>query len=350
MSVLPAARRRAGALFAALILFAASRSKAADQMLLLEVILNGRDTHQIVRFEDRNGALFARPADLQAIGLAVPAGLQRSPAGMVPLDGLPGLNATLNFPAQSVAIEAAPAALGKTVLEAVPTAPAVPGEVTPGVLLDYDLLGTLAGPQTSASGLFDLRAFNRLGVFELTGVAYANYGPGVPDFVRLDTNFTHDDPADLRRIVAGDMISGALSWTRAVRMGGLQVATDFALRPDLVTFPVPVLSSQAALPSTAEVLVNGVESFNGSVNAGPFSIRALPVVSGAGEVTLVVRNALGQQVTTTLPFYAATSLLEPGLSHTRSRPGPCAAITGWSVTIMAPGPHRSRSAEASPIG
>jgi len=312
----PTSRQWAGFVLLAAALLPASRPCfAADQMLLLEVFLNGADTNQIVRFEDRDGALYASPGDLAQIGLKVPGGLRPGPNGMVPLAGLPGVQAELHFAAQSVAIEAGPSALGTTVIEAVPTPPAVQGEVTPGVLLDYDLLGTLAGPETSASGLFDFRAFDQIGVLESTGVAYAHYGPGVPDFVRLDTNFTHDDPVDLRRAIAGDFVSGALTWTRAVRMGGLQVATDFALRPDLVTFPVPVLSGQAAVPSTAQVLVNGVQSFNGSVNAGPFAIRALPVVSGAGDITLVTRNALGQQVTTTLPFYAATTLLRPGLSQ-----------------------------------
>jgi outer membrane usher protein len=291
------------------------RALAAGQFLLLEVFLNGSDTHRIVRFDDRDGALYATPADLALLGLAIPSGLTPDSEGMVPLASLHGVTGKLDFATQSVAIAATPSALRPTILEAAPAAPVVRGEATPGLLLDYDLLGTISGPVSSASGFFDVRAFNRLGVLESTGVGYANYGPGLPDFVRLDTNVTHDDPAALRRWIAGDFVSGALSWTRAVRMGGIQVATDFALRPDLVTFPVPVVSGQAAVPTTAEVLVNGVQSFNGSVNAGPFAIRELPVVTGAGDVTLVLRNALGQQVTTTLPLYASVALLRPGLSQ-----------------------------------
>ena len=46
---------------------------------------------------------------------------------------------------------------------------------------------------------------------------------------------------------------------------------------------------------------------------GPFEIQQLPVISGAGTITMTMTNALGQQVTVTRPFYAGSALLAPGL-------------------------------------
>ena len=131
---------------------------------------------------------------------------------------------------------------------------------------------------------------------------------------RLDTSFTYADPESLRRFRVGDLITGGLSWTRPVRLGGAQVGTDFALRPDLVTFPVPAVGGQVAVPSTVDLLVNGVRVLSREVEPGPFAIRDVPVVSGAGEVSLVVENAQGRETLTTLPFYASNALLTPGLT------------------------------------
>jgi outer membrane usher protein len=93
----------------------------------------------------------------------------------------------------------------------------------------------------------------------------------------------------------------------------VQLTSDFSLRPDLVTFPLPSVSGVAAVPSTVDVLVNGNRLLSQQVKAGPFQIPQLPVVTGAGTVSMAVTNALGQQVNVELPFYASSSLLKPGL-------------------------------------
>jgi len=61
------------------------------------------------------------------------------------------------------------------------------------------------------------------------------------------------------------------------------------------------------------VLVNGVRQLTESVQPGPFEVHTLPVVTGAGEMAVSVVNLLGQQTLVTLPFYASTALLAPGL-------------------------------------
>ena len=115
------------------------------------------------------------------------------------------------------------------------------------------------------------------------------------------------------RYTAGDFITGGLAWTRPVHIAEFQVREDFSMRPDLVTFPMPAIRGSAGVPSTVNVLADGNLVASGSVGAGPFEVPQLPVVTGAGNITMTVTNALGQQVTLTQPFYASSSLLAPGL-------------------------------------
>jgi len=43
-------------------------------------------------------------------------------------------------------------------------------------------------------------------------------------------------------------------------------------------------------------------------------VSNIPLVTGAGNVQMVIRDSSGQETKTTLPFYASASLLAPGLS------------------------------------
>ncbi|WP_217590065.1 fimbria/pilus outer membrane usher protein [Burkholderia sp. GbtcB21] len=85
------------------------------------------------------------------------------------------------------------------------------------------------------------------------------------------------------------------------------------MRPDLVTFPLPMVSGSAAVPSTVDVLANGTRVFSRQVEAGPFEIPQLPMVTEAGTISMTLTNALGQQLVATLPFYASSAPLAPGL-------------------------------------
>ncbi len=69
---------------------------------------------------------------------------------------------------------------------------------------------------------------------------------------------------------AGDFISGGLSWTRPVYLGGIQAQRNFALRSDLVTLPLPSFGGTAAVPSTLEVYTQNVRTYTGNIPAGPY--------------------------------------------------------------------------------
>ncbi|WP_297835496.1 fimbria/pilus outer membrane usher protein, partial [Pseudomonas sp.] len=131
--------------------------------------------------------------------------------------------------------------------------------------------------------------------------------------VRLDSTFSISDPTTLRTFNAGDFINAGLSWTRPIRMVGVQMITNFALRPDLVTYPRPGMTGEVAVPSSVDIFVNGLHQSSTQVQPGPFELNQLPVTSGGGDISVVVKDASGRQTTQTLPFYASSLLLNQGL-------------------------------------
>ncbi len=289
---------------------------AEGQILLLEVIVNGYATGKIVEFTEKRETLTARASDLREVGLIVPDKLAPTPDRPVNLSDLKGISFRIDVPTQRLLITATNASLAPALLTLAGTKQVAPAQSSLGATLNYDVTGTNAGATNTAVGDLDFRLFSPWGVASSTGLVYVGDSPeglGTNDVVRLDSAYKLSDPETLRRYNVGDFISGSLGWTRSVRLGGLQITSDFSLRPDLVTFPLPSLSGATAVPSTVDVLVNGNRTLSREIGAGPFEVPQVPVVTGANTVSLSVINALGKQEQVTLPFYASATLLAPGL-------------------------------------
>jgi outer membrane usher protein len=150
--------------------------------------------------------------------------------------------------------------------------------------------------------------------------AFAPAGAGRSDFFigndivrRLDSYWIHDDTGSATRLRLGDSISQAAQWETPVHFGGLQWGTDFALQPERITFPLPSISGSAALPSTAQLYVNGVQQSQQPLQPGQFRFDSVPTVTGAGDLSIVIRDSLGRFQTVTQPFYTSPRLLAAGL-------------------------------------
>jgi outer membrane usher protein len=322
----PAAAQLSTLMAAIVILGSTSQpARAAEQMLLLDVVVNGYPIEQIGDFVIRDGVLLSKRSELKDLGFRLPDNLPVQSGDLINLHALPGVTWRVDEARQALIITATDAALLPTLL----SVNAASGSNTAiesgtGATLNYDLNVTASKGRNSAVGLLDLRAFSPGGVLSSGMLVYAGQGqrnPGTASAIRLDSTYTFSETNTLRRYRVGDFITGSLAWTRPVRLGGVQLTSDFSMRPDLVTFPLPSLSGSAAVPSTVDVLVNGNRLLSRQVGAGPFEIPQLPVVTGAGTVALTVTNALGRQVVTTLPFYASADLLTPGLQTFSAQAG-----------------------------
>jgi outer membrane usher protein len=99
-----------------------------------------------------------------------------------------------------------------------------------------------------------------------------------------------------------------------VRFGGLQWARNFTTDPGFITFPTPAIGGLAEKPSVVDIYVNNVKSLSEQVPTGPFDLYNVPVTTGKGELSLIVKDLLGREYIVTVPYYASPSLLRKGLS------------------------------------
>ncbi len=302
---------------AALALALTPPAQAADQGLLLDVWVNGFPIDRIGEFVLRDGTLLSRPQELSDLGFKLPPGAKPGADGLLPLSALPGATWKLDQGAQALHLTAPFDDIVPAVLNAggggQPGSHAI--ESGTGATVNYDITGTDSRQQHVLSGLLDARVFSPYGVASTDVLAYAGgglRGPGTESILRLDSAYAYADTDSQRRYYLGDFINGGLTWTRPVRFGGVQITSDYSMRPDLITFPLPSLSGVAAVPSAVDVLVNGTRILSQQVAPGPFEIPQLPVVTGAGTIDMTVINALGKQVTVSQPFYASAAMLATG--------------------------------------
>lgn len=306
---------------AALLLCAAlcvgAPAHAAERALLLEVYINGTSTAKLQNFTERAGQLYATRADLEELGLIVSPHAAQAADGMIDVAALGAQPYWLDERAQALYLVPAAGSLKPTLLSTHGADPkaAPPLDTGRGAVLNYDAVIThTSGGGQAASALLDARAFAPQGTITSGTLVQSSHANGAPTVLRLDTTFTHADPATLKRTSAGDFISSGVAWSRPVRMAGVQFGTDFALRPDLVTMPMPRLAGETAVPSTVDVMVNGVRQLTQNVNPGPFEVRQIPVPVGVGEIAVAVQDALGRQTVQRLPFYGSSRLLGAGQS------------------------------------
>jgi len=296
------------ALLATAALAQAATAEPGDEILLLEVSINGRATNLVAQFTRRQQVLYVTAAELRSLKLRVDGADEdlvalRALATAVDLDEA-GAKINLMVPARFMNTTDIDAA---SIASKVPLSPAASG-----LVLNYDLLASNSQSQHALGGLFDARWFSGSSVFSSSGLGYTGNSGGVS--ARLESTYTYSEPATLTRYRLGDVINGSLAWSRSVRLGGFQYASDFNLRPDLVRFPTPSLGGETVVPSTVDLFVNGVRQLSQPVPPGPFEIRQPPIASGAGQIAVAVTDELGRQTFRTINFYATDRLLKPGLS------------------------------------
>jgi outer membrane usher protein len=280
----------------------------APRALQLEVFVDGYPTNMIAEFLQENGTLLIEPEQLRNLGLMPAPGAVR-PDGLVDLARLPGVAFMFDEARQTIHFTLTGAARAARAIEARRSdeTPLADPPTSVGALVNYTLYASTGGDRfddlfgfEGASGLFEGRLFGPHGT--LSAGLLASTSDARTDVVRLDTTWSWSDQRRMLSYRAGDVIAGGLAWTRPVRLGGLQVQRNFALRPDLVTFPLPELTGSAAVPSTVELFVDNARYLSEDVQPGPFAIRNIPVVTGAGMARVVVRDALGRETVSEVPF------------------------------------------------
>jgi outer membrane usher protein len=288
----------------------------ADAQLFLELVVNQMDTGRVIAVEQRGGRLFVPATALRDTGMKLPENISAE----VDLDSLQGLHSEYDTVGQRLLLDVPADWLPEQFVGNRQAYPRTPALSSFGALLNYDLyLNDTDDAGTYLAAWNEVRLFDTWGTLSNTGqyrrtlsgdaVSALNNG-----YLRYDTTWRYSDDERLLTYEAGDVVSGALPWTSSVRLGGVQLSRDFGVRPDLVTYPLPQFAGEAAVPTSVDLFINGYKSASAELQPGPYTLTNIPFINGAGEAVVVTTDALGRQVSTTVPFYVTSNLLQKGLS------------------------------------
>ncbi|WP_426133807.1 fimbria/pilus outer membrane usher protein [Pseudomonas sp. PWP3-1b2] len=294
-----------------------SMEAVADAQLFLELVVNSMDTGRVIAVDQRAGQLYVPASALQDVGMKLPGDL----SGSIALDKVPGLHSDYDSNGQRLLVDVPPSWLQEQFIGNRNTYPRTQAMSSFGALLNYDVYFN----DTDEGGSYlaawnEVRLFDNWGTLSNTGQYRQTLVGGVSDstlnngYRRYDTTWRFSDDERLLTYEAGDVISGSLPWSSSVRLGGVQLSRDFAVRPDLVTYPLPQFAGEAAVPSSVDLFINGYKSESALLQPGPYTLTNIPFINGAGEAVVVTTDALGRQVSTTVPFYVTSTLLQHGLS------------------------------------
>jgi outer membrane usher protein len=298
--------------------FAAPAAEVSDadpgaMKLLLDTTVNGR-RWGTVPFELRGDVLWASAAELKRLGF----NLSEPDGGMLRIDSMASVAADFDATMQTIRLTAplSSLTLPTTVLKAHAPVSADAASGGSGVLLNYDVYATKATATASALSAFtEARAFSGDVVLSQTALTRVPLGAAERriEHRRLDTTWTYSFPADAVTLRVGDILTGTLPWTRATRLGGVQLARNFALQPYRPTAPLPSFLGSAVLPSALELYVNGARQYMGQVPAGPFRLEGLPSLNASGSAQVLMTDVLGRTGAMTFPLYDVGKLLAEGL-------------------------------------
>lgn len=285
-----------------------------NQLFLL-VYLNHTDTTKVTPFyQDPQGRLFIYPKDLKNLRIKLP----NQTNDLISLDSLKEISYRYDEARQEIALQVPNNHLEHYAInlndqEAIDYDALKSNALTAGIL-NYSIYGSNTNGNNNIAGDIEALWGSRWGNLTSGFIFNNDNSNRSKPIVRLQSNWQYIDPKNIRSYTLGDFISNTSEWGNSVRLAGLQWSSAYTQRPDIVTAALPQLSGSAALPSSLDLFVNQQKIYSGDVPSGPFDIKSLPLISG-NEVTLVTKDATGQQVQTTQHYYYSPKLLQKGINE-----------------------------------
>ncbi|WP_169829162.1 fimbria/pilus outer membrane usher protein [Tsuneonella mangrovi] len=275
---------------------------------LSEIVVDGQRKNRMVDLQGHGQSMKINADDARVAGLPVPDGA----TGYIPLSALKIYEFSFDSLRQRLTIERFQKADGSNLKDfAVPSDRSGDSRPLTALRIDYDMTASAGSHGSSAGALFDAALVR--GNFALGTSVRMTTDPqnGSPAVVRLATSAQIAIADKGIAATMGDFVSAGSQTQRAVRLGGIQVGSDFGLRPDLVTTPLPAFSGDVAVPTTLDVLTADSRYELGKVKPGEFTVRNIPTQPGRGEVSVIMQDALGREIVQTTKFYMSQTLLAP---------------------------------------
>ena len=288
----------------------------AFQEMWLGVSLNGQQPDDVALFlRTPAGRLLAPSIQLKTwrIRMPVQSAVTYNGEQYIPLDALPGLTYSIDEDKQVLLLDAPARSFEQVTLSATNRSFA-PTPASPlGGFINYDVVASEADSHWTLTGQLAATLFGPAGAATMQYLV--RHDTEVTQAIRLDTTWTMDHPETASTFRIGDSITGSSAWGGAVRFAGLQWASNYTTQPGLITMPLPSIAGEAALPSSLNLYVDDALRMQNILPSGPFRIDDVPVITGEGDVRLVVRDLLGREQVITEPYYASPQLLRSGLQE-----------------------------------
>lgn len=284
---------------------------------LLMVRINGKavgDNEPVLEWEP--GRLFIPAGVLRKGRLRLPAVRPTHVAALgldyYPIDAVAGARYTIDSSTQTIDIAVPASSFVDTTLDGLNNPMLTPTRSDPGIFINHDFQLFQGGGQRLLSGLIEGGFFSRFGVFttQFSGSDLTNHVKPL----RLNTQFFRDFPVAMTNLTIGDSVSAVSPWARSVYYAGVRYASNFATQPGFVPTVMPGVSGQATQPSTVDVYIDNVKRLSQPIEAGPFSISNVPVLSDQGQIRMVVTDILGRQQVITESYIRSSQLLRKGVN------------------------------------
>lgn len=179
--------------------------------------------------------------------------------------------------------------------------------------IDYDINAAFGRSGVHTAGLFSATAVKGHLAAVTTARAAPDSANGPLRVHRLDSFVQLGLPNGSVVVTAGDFISAGSASQRPVRLGGIQLASDFRRQTELITSPMPAFNGSVAVPTTLDIVTADQRYQLGKLEPGEFTVRNVPVNPGRGSLAVLLKDSLGREVVRNVSFYTSSTLLRPGL-------------------------------------
>lgn len=302
----------AGAALAAAPATTAAPIEAPFERIIARVLVNMMSHGDLPVLRDAKGDFFVAAGEFAQWGLvmAAPAPVAVDGEPYVALAGVQGLVVQFDAKTVTLHLQVASSALPGTTIDLLPKRRG--GVIQPAdasVFLNYGFNAT--GDESFTDRRYQAAAElgARYGNWLLYGSTDYQWGDGAPRaLTRLLTNAQYEDRPNLRRLTVGDFFTAGFDLSTSVPMGGLGLTKDYSMDPYFIQYPTAAFRTEVAFPSTVQVKVDGNIVDQRQVQAGPVDIRNITGVTGAQNVSVVIRDPFGREQVLQEPFFFATNV------------------------------------------
>lgn len=298
------------------LLLALPSSILAAETVILNITVNQIPKGEFFVPMTDDGDFLVKVEDLKTIGIREPKGkvVEVSAEPYLSLKSMGGVTFQFNERTLTLDVTVPPELLPKTVLNFMPQRQ--PGVYYPkdsGAFFNYGL-------RYYAGNSFDfqnLDAPSELGirVEDFLFLSDSSYQKTTNEerFTRLNSRIVYDRRQDLQRVTLGDSLVSSGDLGSGVNLGGLSFSKIYAINPYLIRRPLFDYSGLVALPSDAEIYLDGNLVRKEKLMPGEFELKDISYYGGNRNVEVVIRDAFGREQRIQAPFFFTDVLLKEGL-------------------------------------